>query len=104
MPSFQLTEYQHDNLVRAANSKSPLIMLPTKIDKDDAETVELLSTQAREMDELIALGFFDEHTSKHLTSITAAAVVAGRAFRMYHITELGLDMFFNQKFKTPALN
>lgn len=104
MASYTLTEYQHDNLVRAANSKSPLIMLPTKIDKDDAETVDLLVKQAVEMDELIALGLFHEHTNKHLQAITAAAVVAGRAFRMYHISELGLDMFFTQPFKTQHLN
>lgn len=93
MASYQLTEYQYDNLTRAANSKSPLIMLPTAIEKDAADTLELLATQSREMDELVALGLFEDHTNKHLVAITASSIVAGRGFKMFHIAPLGVDMF-----------
>lgn len=100
---YQLTQFQHDVVMNAANSKNPLVMMLSPKEGDDADTTARLERQNREITDMVGLGFFKDTTGKILETVTDMELKTGRTIKAFILTDTGFDMFHkDEKERLPA--
>lgn len=98
---YQLSQFQYDTILMAANGKVPIVSAVEVAPEDDAETVVRLNKQLTELDDMVQLGFFKDVSGKMVEHITATKMKAGRGYKAYLITDIGFDMFNGSQKRMP---
>ncbi len=99
---YQLTDFQYESIMKAANGASPLVMLIQSLVSDDPETITRLDKQTREIEDMVQLGFIKDTTGKILEITNAMELKTGRKVKAYMITDTGFDMFHEHSKRLPA--
>lgn len=99
---YQLTDFQYQSILNAANTQSPLVMVISSKEGDDSETVTRLEKENNEIEDMVQLGFLKDTTGKLLKATTAMEIQLGRKVKAYIITDTGFDMFHDFGKRLPA--
>lgn len=90
---YQLSQFQYDTILSAANGKNPIVVVLETAPGDDAEAVIRLEKQISEVGDMVQLGFLKDVSGKMIENITATKLKTGRGYKAYLITDIGFDMF-----------
>lgn len=95
---YELTPFQYDQMLSAANTDSPLMVVVGPLDTDSDESKDKLSKRATDFRDLETLGLVEDFMNRVDPEIVKRAT---RPLNVYIITDYGRKMFRGTNKRIP---
>jgi hypothetical protein len=93
MSTYELTQFQYDTLVVAANGGQKVFALLFDAPMDSQEKGQMFRQQMREIGELIGLELVEDVSYRFKSDIEMSKINNNREYGVYAITPIGVQMF-----------
>lgn len=99
--TYQLTEYQYTNLVKAANAESIVFaeLEPNTVDSPERQTE--LYNKCKALRELIGIGLLEDVSDKFKEGIELSKINNNRTFIVVALTKDAVSLFRNMDKRLP---